>query len=192
VPARSAVPEVVGVAGVAVAGCVRTARAQRRWERESDSSQVRRQALESRASVCAPAEDEHCAVCKCHNMQVIFVPGMQAGLAGGGRNGAAIRPAVTGGWPWAARSSSVGRFLPHLARHASGDRSRIALALHLHIEHCTLHRFHLPRRLASTPLRTCTAPTHARFWFARPWALCDIAPLVIRYRPASYVPALHR
>jgi hypothetical protein len=38
------------------------------------AAQVRRQALESRASV--RAEDD-----QCHDMQVIFVPGMQAEMA---------------------------------------------------------------------------------------------------------------
>jgi hypothetical protein len=103
-------------------------------------------------------------VCECHNMQVIFVPGMQAGLAGGGRNGAAIRPAAV-----LQLAAGPGQLAAHRSA-ASSHTSRVTLqgtapALHLHLpctclapahtlHRCTASAFHLPRRLASTPLQS--------------------------------------
>ena len=151
------------------------------------------QALESRASVCAEDTSQHAGY---------FCAGDAGWLSGRSEMALpfAVRAAVTG------PGQLIGRPLPPTPR-ASRFRGPLPhLHLHLHllapapapIAHCTSHAAPLPYlaspRLASSvspPLHSAPAlalaprpPTHARFWFARPWALCDIAPLVSSFATA--------
>jgi hypothetical protein len=151
--------------------CRLRAHRQRRWVRESDRLQLAARSAGAQAGARIEGECVRGgrAVCQCHNMQVIFVPGMQAGLAGGHS-----LPAVTG------PGQLIGRPLPPTPRRASRFRGplphlHLHLHLHLHIAHCTAAP--LPPtspRLASPRLHSTP---HLHLHCAHPRSFLVCAPL---------------